>query len=533
VVKVSYEEIKTDKEVRKGMLREIVDLLANGKVKIIRRPPGVCGITSTWAHKDKTAWKAGSEVHSVKSRLCPRGYEQRAGVEGKDFNPDKVEAPTPSSETLFMALALQVNRDMYCNVIDESSAFSNTPLADNVYMEFPDGMRNTPNKDFILQLVNSINGTRQAANNYYNLRSKAFLLEEGFKVSTVDPCFFWKWINDKHLVFVLLWTDDFRVCADRESDLAALTKRFTERRTCVVQPGGEKYLGLIIKHDRKNGTIDVSAEEKVRDLLARFGMQNCNPSSTPAIPRSKLSKAPEYVDVEAQQFDLPSCAASCLWIARFCRFEILHQARELMRHMQNWSSEHVQAAKHLLRYLKGTEAMTLTLHRGQPHFIRLAAYSDSDWAGCPETSHSPMCSTSGNVLYLVQIGAIYAQSVTQKTVALSTAEAETISACECTKRVRAGREFFTEIGFPQPEPSEIKEDNEACIAMSKSILTSSKSRHMKIKHHYVRSQVAEGEVKLVPCPTSEMVADILTKNLERPQFVKLRDILLGKAPGLY
>ena len=69
--------------------------------------------------------------------------------------------------------------------------------------------------------------------------------------------------------------------------------------------------------------------------------------------------------------------------------------------------------------------------------------------------------------------------------------------------------------------------------MSKSILTSSKSRHMKIKHHYVRSQVAEGEVKLVPCPTTDMVADILTKNLERPQFEKLRDILLGKAPGLY
>ena len=515
------------------MLKELVDLLDNQKIKIIRRPPGVQGITSTWAHKDRIAWKAGSEHHSVKSRLCPRGYEQRAGVEGKDFNPDRIEAPTPSSETLFLSLALQVNRDMYCNVIDESSAFSNTPLEDKVYMEFPDGMRNTPGNDFILQLVNSINGTRQAANNYYNLRSKAFLLEEGFRVSTVDPCFFWKWVNNKHLVFVLLWTDDFRVCADRESDLAALTKRFTERRQCVIQPGGEKYLGLIIKHDREKGTLDVSATDKIRDLLARFGMQNCNPSRTPAIPRSKLSKAPDYVDAEAQKFDLPSCAASCLWIGRFCRFEVLHQSRELMRHMQNWSMEHVQAAKHLLRYFKGSADTTLTLHRGRPYYIQLAAYSDSDWAGCPETSHTPMCSTSGNVLYLVKIGAIYAQSVTQKTVALSTAEAETIAACECTKRVRAGREFLSEIGFLQNEPSEIQEDNEACIAMSKSILTSSKLRHMKIKHHYVRSQVAEGEVKLVACPTSEMVADILTKNLETPQFEKLRDIILGKIPGLY
>ena len=103
----------------------------------------------------------------------------------------------------------------------------------------------------------------------------------------------------------------------------------------------------------------------------------------------------------------------------------------------------------------------------------------------------------------------------------------------CTKRVRAGRKFFEEIGFHQIKSSEIKEDNGACIAMSKSILTSSKARHMKIKHHYVRSQVAEGEVKLVPCPTSDMIADILTKNLARPQFEKIRDILLGVAPGLY
>jgi hypothetical protein len=82
-----------------------------------------------------------------------------------------------------------------------------------------------------------------------------------------------------------------------------------------------------------------------------------------------------------------------------------------------------------------------------------------------------MCSTSGNVMYLKQIGAVYASSVTQKVIALSTAEAETISACDGTKKVRSGQEFFNEVGFPQTEdgPNEIKEDNEACIAMSKSI----------------------------------------------------------------
>ena len=55
------------------MIREIVDLLGNNKVKIIKRPEGVRGITSTWAHKDKTEWTTdGGDVSCVKTRLCPR-----------------------------------------------------------------------------------------------------------------------------------------------------------------------------------------------------------------------------------------------------------------------------------------------------------------------------------------------------------------------------------------------------------------------------------------------------------------------------
>jgi hypothetical protein len=84
------------------MLREIVNMVGNGKTRIELRPPGTHGLTSTWTHKDRTEIKAESPLDTVKSRFCPRGYEQRAGVFGKDFNPDKTEAPTPSSETLFI-----------------------------------------------------------------------------------------------------------------------------------------------------------------------------------------------------------------------------------------------------------------------------------------------------------------------------------------------------------------------------------------------------------------------------------------------
>ena len=58
-------------------------------------------------------------------------------------------------------------RGWFTNVIDEKSAFSTTPNEKTVYLEFPDGMTNTPNNDYILRLNNSINGTKQAANDCY------------------------------------------------------------------------------------------------------------------------------------------------------------------------------------------------------------------------------------------------------------------------------------------------------------------------------------------------------------------------------
>ena len=79
----------------------------------------------------------------------------------------------------------------------------------------------------------------------------------------------------------------------------------------------------------------------------------------------------------------------------------------------------------------------------------------------------------------------------------------------------------------QATATTIWEDNQAAIAMTKSVLCSSKSRHIKLDHHYIRQQVNNGEVELKYCPTSEMVADILTKALDRRRFEKLRSILLG------
>ena len=532
---VPYDAIRKNPHICNGMAKELSNLLTNNRIQVIPRPPGARGIGSKWVHKQTSEWKSDGTQDGplVRSRLCPRGFQQKEGIEGLDFDPHNIAAPTPHIETLFIALALQVNRNMFTNVIDEKSAFSTTPNEKTVYLEFPDGMTNTPNKDFILRLNNSINGTKQAANDYYRLRAKKLLTSLNFKVSIYDPSFFWQWI-DGQLIFILLWTDDYRLSADTQQLLDKYSQIMMSERDCVLQPGGDNYLGLKIKHNRHNGTLTIDAKEKIIKMLTTSNMQHCNPVSTPGIVGSKLRKSQtlhvKQTDTR-ETIDYRSTTATALWISRYARFDNLYAVKELMAYAHNYDSTHLSALKHLLRYFKGSIDEVMTLHRGTPGHIQLAAYADADWAGLPDDAALPRRSTSGCVIYLQQIGAIFAQSVTQKEVAQSTASAEYISANNAARRIMGCKHFLQEIGFPQ-NTVPIHEDNETCIEQSQSLLMSAKNRHLSIKTHYIRQLVEEEEIKLVPIDTHDQVADLQTKYLDKTTTIKHRDAILGKQKGL-
>ena len=69
----------------------------------------------------------------------------------------------------------------------------------------------------------------------------------------------------------------------------------------------------------------------------------------------------------------------------------------------------------------------------------------------------------------------------------------------------------------------IYEDNQAAICMAKNPRFHSRAKHIDIRHHFVREQLALGTIKLDYCPTANMIADIMTKGMNREQFFKLRE----------
>jgi hypothetical protein len=85
------------------------------------------------------------------------------------------------------------------------------------------------------------------------------------------------------------------------------------------------------------------------------------------------------------------------------------------------------------------------------------------------------------------------------------------------------RQLLNQLGILSLEkPTTMYVDNQSAIALSLNPVFHSRTKHFTMRHHYVREQVAKGNVTLKYCSTDEMIADFLTKALARPKFEKFR-----------
>lgn len=507
--RLSYSEAVRDPRLRESMRKEINHLIDSKAVEVVDLPAGRKPIGSVWAHKLKT--DAEGNFTRAKSRICPLGYMQKPGM---DYDVEETACPTVSINTVYLFLAIVVSRSMKEWLIDVDGAFTIPKLKEDIYMKVPDGMKKHDGK--VLRLNHSLNGLKQSGYNWYKLASD-FIISQKFRQSSYDSCLFFKRVNG-HLLLIILYVDDFRLAADVEAEgemkifISALNNKFPCK---TADPCN--YLGMKIERDEERGEIRISQQTFINGIAERFNMERAKPKHTPLPPGLKLEKRTN--NMSSVDFPYQELVGSLLWVARCSHPECLYAVNMLAQHMRNFGSEHVNAAKHVLQYLIGHNSDTTILHRQEK--LILEAYCDADHQGEPEMSETPLRSRTGLIVYLRGIGPIHCQSQLQSTISKSTAESE-YRACSTASQVISGyRNFLEELGFDQDEPVVLKCDNLACIESVKSPICSIKTRHIKADHHFIREQVALGEISIEYCPTAENVADILTKGLAHDRFVSL------------
>jgi hypothetical protein len=211
-----------------------------------------------------------------------------------------------------------------------------------------------------------------------------------------------------------------------------------------------------------------------------------------------------------------SAVGALIYAATGTRPDIANAVGSVSKFMEKPQKAHWDAVKRILRYLNGTRDVGLFYTKGNQELV---GYSDSNYAGDLETRKS----TTG---YVFQMGTntITWNSKRQQTVALSTCEAEYMALSHTVCEGIWTRKLLKELGFPQPTTT-VHEDNQGCIALVKNPVQHHRTKHIDVKHHFIREQVEQGTFKVIYCPTHEMKADILTKGIAAPQFKHLRDLL--------
>jgi hypothetical protein len=180
----------------------------------------------------------------------------------------------------------------------------------------------------------------------------------------------------------------------------------------------------------------------------------------------------------------------------------------------------LSVAKRILTYVIGTKDLGLTFSGSD---ITLSAMVDASYA-----SHPDRRSHFGISLHLgANSGSFHSISKKFKIMVLSSTEAEYIGLFEAAKLIAWARQFLSDLGFPQMDPTTIYEDNMSTIHMVKNGNDKGKTKHLDVRYHYIRELLLDKQVDITHKSTSDMIADMLTKPLDRPTYTKLRTRLLG------
>ena len=185
--------------------------------------------------------------------------------------------------------------------------------------------------------------------------------------------------------------------------------------------------------------------------------------------------------------------------------------------MHSPSEKHFSAVKRVLRYIKGTIALRVQFSKSVEGDLKLLGYSDSDWGGCVDDSRS----TSG-YLFSLGLGFFTWSSKKQEATTQSITETEYIAAALVVNQALWLRKILKDLGQGQVEATNIMCDNISAVSISKNPVFHGRTKHIKIKYHFIREVQQSNEVLLVHCSSENQLADIFTKTLPMERFEALK-----------
>ncbi|GJV88095.1 retrovirus-related pol polyprotein from transposon TNT 1-94 [Tanacetum coccineum] len=397
-------------------------------------------------------------VSRNKARLVAQGYNQQEGI---DY--DETYASVARLKSIRILLAFACALDFKLFKMDVKSAFLNGFINEEVYAAQPPRFIDFEKLDHVYKLKKALYGLKQVP--------KACSTCE-------DTC-------DE---FAKIMHDEFEMSMMGELNF---------------------FHGLQIK--QMEDDIFFNQSKYIKEMLKKFGLEDSKPMKTPMSSDTKLTKDEECESVDSTKYQ--GMIGSLLYLTA-SRPNIMFSVCLCARFQEAPKTSHLEAVKCIFRYIKGTTHLGLWYPKGTD--IETVVYADSDHAG----DYVDRKSTSGICTF---VGCCLTSwfSKKQTALAISTTEAEYVSAGKACQQALWMKQSLIDYDV-RLDDVPIMCDNKGAIDLSKNPVQHSRTKHIKIRHHFLHDNVQKGHILIKKVSSVDNIADILTKPLKRESFIYLR-----------
>ncbi|KAE9040228.1 hypothetical protein PR001_g7174 [Phytophthora rubi] len=266
VAPVKLSEVQTSDDQREwenAMIDEITSLLENNTFVEVPLPPGRSAIKSKWVFKKKL--HADGSLDKYKAHVVAKGFSQW-------YDDDYTEtfSPVVRHSTARLVLVVVVQRQMKRMQLDIKTAFLNSKLDEEIYLEPVEGFE--PSDGHVWRLKHTLYWLKQSSKAWYDNFS-SFLLRLGFRQGTADTCLFVKG-KYENLVIILVYVDDILAFAMKDEDLSKLKAAVEDAYDVNNYEDINFFLGLQLQWSANGDEVRLNQQTYAETILELFGMEH-------------------------------------------------------------------------------------------------------------------------------------------------------------------------------------------------------------------------------------------------------------------
>ena len=508
--------------------------------EVVLRPSGRKVLYSKWVYTYKIN-NTTKTLDEFKARLVACGYSQIAGI---DY--DDVFAPVVKIQSVRILTALAVLLSLKVRQADIQTAFLHGKLSREIYMKMPPGyelMDQSTGHQKVWLLKGTIYGLKQSPREWYAVLSDT-LKSIGFTPLVSDSCVFILRQQSKLPILLMVYVDDLLLMCTDEDILDKLVLLIKDNFKTRDMGEVDKIIGM--EHVRFDNSMYVGQPSYTKMILEQSNHWTKHTGDTERpvdIKLSPMTEGWEHDDTSSLLNDEDKTVyvhqlMQLVYLASHSRPDISYATNTLSAYLQKPTNSASAALSRIMRYLRATwdfglhyikSNTTPVLFVNDPRDIEkptltqlgleVVGYADANYGPKPDRkSRTGWCFMLG--------GAVTTwSSKKQPVISLSSTEAEYYALGDGVKEALWLRELMQEIGFTLDKPTTIHQDNQSTMAIALNPIHHSHVKHMSIRSHFIRDHIAKEEVKLVYCPTGDMIADIFTKALPVKQHQRLTSLM--------